>query len=76
MANKTVSVPMALAVKMELWRRGCFDFITTRDGKKHEKQSLALQILTDEDHVEILPFGCFLCAFAMLVLNGLLVVLN
>ena len=57
MANKTVSVPMALAVKMELWRRGCFDFITTRDGKKHEKQSLALQILTDEDHVEILYGG-------------------
>lgn len=48
---------MALAVKMELWRRGCFDFITTRDGKKHEKQSLALQILTDEDHVEILYGG-------------------
>lgn len=57
MANKTVSVPMALAVKMELWRRGCFDFITARDGKRHEKQSLALQILTDEDHVEILYGG-------------------
>ena len=48
---------MALAVKMELWRRGCFDFITARDGKRHEKQSLALQILTDDDHVEILYGG-------------------
>jgi hypothetical protein len=24
----------------------------------------------------LVPFGCFLCAFAMLVLNGLLVELN
>lgn len=57
MATKTVTVPWLLAVKMELWRRGCFDFITTRDGKKHEKQSQALQILTDNDHVEILYGG-------------------
>lgn len=57
MATKTVTVPRLLAVKMELWRRGCFDFITTRDGKRHEKQSLALQILTDNDHVEILYGG-------------------
>ncbi len=57
MATKTVTVPWLLAVKMELWRRGCFDFITTRDGKRHEKQSQALQILTDNDHVEILYGG-------------------
>lgn len=28
---------MALAVKIELFKRGCFDFITVKDGKKHEK---------------------------------------
>lgn len=48
---------MALAVKIELFRRGCFDFITTRDGVKHEKQDEALRILTDGDHVEILYGG-------------------
>ena len=48
---------MALAVKIELFRRGCFDFITTRDGVKHEKQDEALRILTDVDHVEILYGG-------------------
>ena len=33
---------MALAVKIELFKRGCFDFITVKDGKKHEKQEKAL----------------------------------
>lgn len=55
--NKVTSVPVPLAVKMELFRRGSFDFICCRDGKKHEKQNLALQILTDVDHVEILYGG-------------------
>ena len=36
---------MALAVKIELFKRGCFDFITVKDGKKHEKQEKALQWL-------------------------------
>lgn len=48
---------MALAVKMELFKRGCFDFITVSDGKKHEKQEKALQILTDSDHVELMYGG-------------------
>lgn len=55
--SKDISVPLELAVKMELWKRGCFDFITVRDGKRHEKQTQALQILTDPDHVEILYGG-------------------
>lgn len=55
--SKEISVPLDLAVKMELWKRGCFDFITVSDGKCHEKQSLALQVLTDDDHVEILYGG-------------------
>lgn len=50
-------VPIALSVKIELFRRGCFDFITCMDGKKHEKQETALKILTDEEHVEILYGG-------------------
>ena len=45
---------MALAVKIELFKRGCFDFITVKDGKKHEKQEKALQILTDNEHAEFL----------------------
>lgn len=56
--NKTaVSVPMALAVKMELFYRGCFDFITTKDGLCHSKQNQALQILTDNTTVEVLYGG-------------------
>lgn len=80
---------MALAVKIELFKRGCFDFITVKDGKKHEKQEKALQILTDNEHAEfcmvvvlvvlsrglVLP-GFFLCAFVIQVPNGLLVELS
>ena len=50
-------MPMALAVKTELFRRGRFDFITCRDGKNHDKQQQALTILTDSEHVEILYGG-------------------
>ena len=28
---------MALAVKIELFKRGCFDFITVKDGKEARK---------------------------------------
>lgn len=45
--NKDISMPMALAVKTELFRRGRFDFITCRDGKNHDKQQQALTILTE-----------------------------
>ena len=38
--SKVTDVPMALAVKIELFKRGCFDFITVKDGLKHEKQGL------------------------------------
>ena len=57
--SKVTDVPMALAVKIELFKRGCFDFITVKDGLKHEKQEHALKILTDNEHVELL-YGCFL----------------
>lgn len=55
--SKIESIPIQLAVKIELWKRGCFDFITTLDGKKHEKQEQALKILTDNEHTELLYGG-------------------
>ena len=55
--NKNIQIPMALAVKIELFKRGCFDFITVKDGKKHEKQEKALKILTDNEHAEFLYGG-------------------
>lgn len=55
--TKTLSMPLSLAIKVELFKRGCFDFITCRDGKRHEKQGQALQILTDNEHVEVLYGG-------------------
>ncbi|HBG40242.1 MAG TPA: phage portal protein [Porphyromonadaceae bacterium] len=56
-SNKDITLPMALAVKIELFKRGCFDFITTLNGVKHEKQESALKILTDHEHVELLYGG-------------------
>lgn len=49
-------IPPLLAVHVEMFKRGNFDFITVIDGKKHEKQEQALQILNDNVHVEFL-FG-------------------
>ncbi len=43
-------------VAIELFKRGCFDFITVLKGKKHEKQEEALQILTD-DKTEEFTYG-------------------
>lgn len=56
-SKKDVAIPVALAVKIELFSRGCFDFITCRDGRKHEKQDEALKILTDNEHAEFLYGG-------------------
>ena len=55
--NKNITLPLALAVRVELFRRGRFDFITSRDGKNHDKQQQALSIVTHSDHVEILYGG-------------------
>lgn len=54
---KDIEMPTALAVKTELFKRGSFDFIIERDGKRHEKQREALEILTDNDRVELLYGG-------------------
>ncbi len=45
-----------LKLRVESFRRRCFDFITHQDGKVHEKQQEALQILTDSKTEEFL-FG-------------------
>ena len=50
--NKDISMPMALAVKTELFRRGRLDFITCHDGKNHDKQEKTQSIVTDKEHVE------------------------
>ncbi|MDR2287006.1 MAG: phage terminase large subunit [Prevotellaceae bacterium] len=55
--NKDIQISSQVAVKCELFRRGCFDFITVRDEKKHDKQADALKILTDSEHVEFLYGG-------------------
>jgi len=39
------------------FKAGNFDFITVLDGKKHEKQEKALQILTNSEQVEFLYGG-------------------
>lgn len=46
-----------LSVKVEMFKRGMFDFITTRDGLKHEKQAQALSVLTSDSVVEFLYGG-------------------
>lgn len=46
-----------LAARVELFKRKEFDFITIVDNKKHFKQEKALELLTDNDHVEFLYGG-------------------
>ena len=54
---KDAVLPIQLAVKIELFKRRQFDFITCREGKRHEKQQEALEILTDKEHAEVLYGG-------------------
>ena len=44
-------------IYIEKFKRGKFDFITVRDGQKHEKQEQALKILTDSTTKEFLYGG-------------------
>ena len=55
--SKYAEIPLSLSVKMELFKRRCFDFITCKDGTRHEKQGEALEYLTDDTHVEIMYGG-------------------
>lgn len=57
MAEKQIVIPRELQVKMEMFRRGLFDFITVREGKKHVKQEMALQVLMDHSTSEFLYGG-------------------
>lgn len=54
---KAVTIPTSLQVKIELFKRGCFDFITCADGLQHKKQDEALKLLTDDEHAEVLYGG-------------------
>lgn len=51
------SLTPILATKVELFKRGIYDFITAKDGVKHTKQEEALTILNDKVHVEFLYGG-------------------
>ncbi|HEX2920916.1 MAG TPA: phage terminase large subunit [Bacteroidales bacterium] len=55
--QKNESITPLLSVKIELFKRGDFDFITVQDKVKHVKQEQALQILNDNAHVEFLYGG-------------------
>ena len=46
-----------LRLKIELFKRGDYDFITVFEGVKHEKQAKALETLNDNEHVEFLYGG-------------------
>lgn len=52
-----ITLPTSLQVKIELFKRGCFDFITKDGGLQHEKQKEALNLLTDDEHAEVLYGG-------------------
>lgn len=56
MALKVDYTPI-LAARIELFKRGNFDFIVCNDGKKHVKQEEALRILTQSSFVEFLYGG-------------------
>lgn len=45
-----------LDIRIEAFKRGLFDFITVRDGRKHKKQEEALQILCN-DNTEEFAYG-------------------
>ncbi len=56
MIEDLLSIPK-LGICQQLFARGDFDFITIKDGKKHEKQEYALRILRDNSHTEIFYGG-------------------
>ncbi len=55
--QKSDPISPLLSVKVELFKRGDYDFITVQDSVKHIKQEQALQILNDNTHVEFLYGG-------------------
>jgi len=46
-----------LSVRIEMFKRGIYDFITVCNDKRHVKQESALVILADKTHVEFLYGG-------------------
>lgn len=49
---ETLSLVNPADIRKELFKRGSFDFICTQNGKVHEKQKKALQILVDDETSE------------------------
>lgn len=52
MIDEDLYIPTEVEIYKQLFVKGDYDFITVRDGKKHEKQQLALSILMDNVHTE------------------------
>lgn len=50
-------LPQLLQARVEMFKRGIYDFIVIKDGKHHKKQEQALKILNDNKHVEFLYGG-------------------
>jgi phage terminase large subunit len=78
--QKSNSISPLLSVRIELFKRGDYDFITVQNEIKHTKQEQALQILSDKEHVEFLYggaaggskswTGCAFLAFSCLAYAG------
>lgn len=52
-----IKISQFLQSEIELFRRGIYDFIVEKDGKRHVKQEEALRILNDNQTVEFLYGG-------------------
>lgn len=52
MIEDILSIP-GIEINKQLFARGDYDFITVRNGLKHEKQELALGVLMDKIHTEV-----------------------
>lgn len=52
MIEDILSIP-SIEIYKKLFEKGNYDFITVKNGHKHEKQELALRILRDQEHTEI-----------------------
>jgi hypothetical protein len=55
--QKNNAISPLLAVRVEMFKRGDYSFIVEKNGKRHEKQEEAIQILRDNTHVELLYGG-------------------
>ena len=52
-----IKIDSLLAAKVEMFRRGIYNFIVEKDGERHDKQGEALHILNDKTNIEVLYGG-------------------